>query len=646
MDARSECASVIARHTLGVGAADTSLMQCATRPAMQSVMECARSLVLISTIVATFGMSATSTGETRAAHTWTGIQFEGEPRLVARLLVHPDDIGSDRVRMGVLFELDPEWHIYGRISGETGLPTKLRWRIDGGEVDEIDWPPPSTFRDDDLETFGYEGRVLLSTVARRTGTEVMENARVDVELLACRTQCIPAEFTLMRSFDDRRGAIFARAAFAETAPTAATNPTDVAPPASSAAMGVFGAILFALLGGLVLNAMPCVLPVLLIKLVSLSELAHRSRHEMLRHTGAYTTGALSMMLLLAAAVAILRAAGISVGWGFQLQDPRFVAALCTLLVVLAANLFGAFEIRFGFGAVANVGMSAVGARRSFFDGFLVVLLATPCSAPFLGTAVGFAFANSTPIIFAVFSAIALGLTAPYWLVAAFPGFARRIPRAGPWMIHLRTALGFGLLATVVWLLAVLSASIAQHAVFLFLGLLVAIAALCWIAGVAQMKGRQRVVGVVTGALFALASTGLYLADGDVQRPPDEVVPSDDARFDPNAVRAALERGRPVFVYFTADWCISCKVNERFVLSQPRVRDTLGRLNFATFRADWTTRDEEIRTELARHGKAGVPFYLVYRPEEPDAPRMLPELLTVGTVLDALREAAPVVALAN
>lgn len=578
-------------------------------------------------------------GVANAGDQWEGVVAKGEPRVAARLVVHPDDVGSSRVRVGVLFDLDPGWHIYWHRSGDTGMPTRLHWRAEGGRIGPLTWPAPRHFEDDGFETFGYEDRVLLATVVERSGPEPLGIARVDVELLACRSVCIPARFGLALSLEDGSPAAPGREAFASLmlATPAEIHASDASATDGGPALGIVRALLLALLGGVLLNAMPCVLPVLAMKLVSLSELARLSRREMLRHTTAYSAGALACMAIFALAVAGLRAAGAAVGWGFQFQEPRFVAALCALLVVFAANLFGAFEIRVGVGRLADLGIRATGARRSFFDGLLVVLLATPCSAPFLGTAVGFAFASPVPVIFAIFAAVGLGLTAPHWMVAAFPPCTRWVPRAGPWTVHLRTALGLGLLATVVWLLSVLSRSVASGPLLGLAGLLAAIAATAKLAGRLQGKGRSG--AGFAGAALALSLTGIYLVGAGAPQPARFESGSGDGRFDARAVRAELERGRPVFVYFTADWCITCKVNERAVLSRRRFREAVDRLDVAVFRGDWTMRDEEIRAELARHGKAGVPAYLIYRPDAPDRPRVLPELLTLNLVVDALRAAA-------
>jgi thiol:disulfide interchange protein DsbD len=418
------------------------------------------------------------------------------------------------------------------------------------------------------------------------------------------------------------------------------------PPASDSlvpAIGFWRAVLLALLGGVVLNAMPCVLPVLAIKVFGLAELAQHGRSEILRHGIAYTAGVLASMLALAGIVVALRAAGTSVGWGFQFQQPIFVAAIAAVLVVFALSLFGVFEFRLDATRLANAGAGATGARRSFFEGLLAVVLATPCTAPFVGTAVGFAFASSAVTIAAIFLAIGLGLALPFLLVCAVPAWARLVPRSGPWTLQLRAALGFALLATVVWLLWILGRSAGADAQAALLAYLCALAAGVWIFGALQRAERVSPARLAGVALLALALLGLRsLPVAETAAAATENKPRSaelGRRFSAADVDAARASGSPVFVYFTAEWCLTCKVNEHAVLDDARVRSELEQRGFEIFKGDWTRGDEAIRKELARFGKAGVPLYLVYG-SSARAPLVLPELLTVDLFVNALREAAP------
>ena len=435
---------------------------------------------------------------------------------------------------------------------------------------------------------------------------------------------------------------------AGNAVTPIENPWLEPLPDPRSSLSLLRALALALVGGLILNLMPCVLPVLALKVFGIAELAHKSRVEVLKSGLAYTAGILTTMLALGASVVALRSAGTAVGWGFQFQEPLFIGGISTVLMLFALNLFGVFEIGFDATRVSRIGEGTTGPSRSFFEGLLAVILATPCSAPFLGTAVGFAFASSTPVILAIFGAIGLGLAAPYLFVTWVPAWARLVPRPGMWMVHLRRGLGFALIGTLVWLIWITGRSVGIDGVAALLGFLVGIAFLAWIYGLlqsAQRPAAARGVGLLVLALCVGGLAGLPLeptpagphsaAEGEIEW----------QAFDRAAITVELSRGRPVFVDFTADWCLTCKANESLVITSDRVQAELRRLDVAMFRADWTRRDEEIRAELARFGRAGVPMYLLYSPGNPGRPTILPELLTVDLVVDALRRlevAAPAV----
>ncbi len=404
-------------------------------------------------------------------------------------------------------------------------------------------------------------------------------------------------------------------------------------PASEASL--LYVVLLALLGGLILNGMPCVLPVLGIKICSAAELAGHDPAGLRRHGFAYLGGVLGSMAALATVVVLLQSAGSSVGWGFQFQEPAFVAVVAAVVVLFALNLFGVYEINLVPSGLGQVGAQTQGTTRSFFDGLLAVALATPCTAPFLGTAVGFAFSSGAPMILAVFLAIGVGLALPYVVVCLVPGWARFVPRAGPWMLRLRAGLGFLLLGTAVWLVWIFGRVTGTDGQTALLALLVALSFGAWLLGWLQAQGHP--ASVALGALGLLLFGAFAINQIDLKPVAgDNAVEGDWQVFDPTDIRNALREPRPVFVSFTADWCITCKVNEKGTLSDERVLAALQQGGFATFRGDYTQRDEAIRAELARHGRAGVPLYLVYDPNSPDAPAVLPELLTVGGVLEALR----------
>jgi thiol:disulfide interchange protein DsbD len=375
----------------------------------------------------------------------------------------------------------------------------------------------------------------------------------------------------------------------------------------------------------------------------MAEAAHVGRAEPMRHGIAYTVGILGSMAVLGTCVVALRAAGHSVGWGFQFQEPIYIAAIATVLVAFALNLFGTYEIRAGAGPLGDLGQQATGARRSFFEGLLAVALATPCSAPFLGTAVGFAFASSPVVILAIFLAVGLGLAAPFALITLVPAWARFVPRSGAWMQAVRAGLGFALLATCVWLLWLFGGAAGTGGMVGLVGFLLALAFALWGFGLLQRSEHHRTALGAGLAVIVFGIAGLNAVRAQIPTTGDTSARKSQSgewqTWSPAAVRSTLAAGSPVFVRFTADWCITCKVNERVVLDNDGVQDALERGGFVRFVGDWTQRDDAIRTELARHGRAGVPLYLLYHPDRPEEPRLLPELLTIDDTLRALRAAS-------
>jgi thiol:disulfide interchange protein DsbD len=400
-------------------------------------------------------------------------------------------------------------------------------------------------------------------------------------------------------------------------------------------------LLFAFVGGVFLNVMPCVFPVLSLKAYGFTRTVHAERGKVGLHALAYTVGIVGSLVVLALVVLALRAGGSTVGWGFQFQEPLFVAAVSAVLVAFALNLFGVFNVGTDGTALVERVDASQGFLRSAGEGVLAVVLATPCSAPLLGTAVGFALAAGAGTVLAVFTLIGLGLALPFCLLVLVPGLARLLPKPGAWMERVKQLLGFALLGTTVWLVWVMGGLTGVDGMARLLSFLAVVGLAAWMYGLAQgaSGGRKRagvlaVVGVVAvGGLLALRfeETGPAVRKGSTVA---EAQPWDEA-----AVAEALAAGQPVFIDFTADWCLTCKFNERTVLAREEVRAAFAEHQVAFFVADWTRRDARIGAKLAEFGRAGVPMYLVVSPKAPQAPVVLPELLTSDTVIDAVRHAA-------
>ncbi len=419
-----------------------------------------------------------------------------------------------------------------------------------------------------------------------------------------------------------------------------------------AGMSAWKAILFAALGGMILNLMPCVFPILSLKAFALIR-AHGAGEAAARRDGlAYGAGILASFLVVALVLLGLRAGGAQIGWGFQLQTPVIVTLLALLLFGLGLNLVGVYS--FG-GRLAGIGQSLTekkGTSGAFFTGVLATIVATPCTAPFMASALGFAMFQPMPVAVAIFLSLGFGLALPYVLLTFIPALRHMLPRPGNWMETFRQFLAFPLFLTVIWLLWVLGRQAGTDAVAVALIALVALGFVLWLTGRlkgAGLKGRVAgglgvvlVVGAMLSALTYLAglgsegSAGRIIAEGDAQGTQSSFEAS--LNVEPWSVARLAELradGRPVFVYYTADWCITCKVNERVALDDAAVTSAMKDHGVVTLKADWTNRNDAIAQELARFGRNGVPLYLFY-PADGSEPEILPQILTPGRVLSVVR----------
>ncbi|MDE2357204.1 MAG: thioredoxin family protein, partial [Alphaproteobacteria bacterium] len=403
----------------------------------------------------------------------------------------------------------------------------------------------------------------------------------------------------------------------------------------------------AFLGGIILNLMPCVFPVLSLKAAALAghggepEGASQARVQAL----AFLVGVVATFLGLAGALIAARAAGAAVGWGFQLQSPAIVAGLCLVMLAAALNLSGLFEIGTSLQGLGSGLAARGGLTGSFFTGVLSVAVAAPCTAPFMGPALGFALTASWPVGLAVFLALALGFAAPFTLIAFSPPLIRALPRPGAWMETFRHILAFPMYAAAAWLAWVLAQQGGPEGLARLLAAGVLLAFAAWLFGRVQSRraaGARPLVSASAAALAALAA--LVAAFGAPYAVPSEAgaatveagVPSKP--WSPDAVAQLQAQGRPVLVNFTAAWCVTCQVNERVVFATPQVAAAFKASKVAYLVADWTNRDATIAKALEAQGRDGVPLYLLYDAKG-DPPRVLPQLLTPDLVAHALAQAA-------
>jgi thiol:disulfide interchange protein/DsbC/DsbD-like thiol-disulfide interchange protein len=412
------------------------------------------------------------------------------------------------------------------------------------------------------------------------------------------------------------------------------------------------AALLGLLGGTLLNLMPCVLPVLSIKLFGVAEMANQPGGAAKTHAMRFVAGVLLSMWALVGMLLALRAAGTEIGWGYQLQSPVVVSLLAIVMLVAALNMAGVFTIGPIGGRLLSVADRRSGPVQDVMSGALVVLLATPCSAPFISSAAGYALTHGAVSSFTVFTAIALGLTWPVVLIAFAPALQRRVPRPGPWMLTLRQLLVFPLLGSAAWLTWVVGRQAGVDVMGVLLGAMTIVSLAFWLYGKVAYSERAptRYAGLfAAGTAFVVAIGFTVVAAMNAEQSETGAVTAAGTQssagelawqpFTESALRDARTSGLPVMLDVTADWCLTCKLNERVAFASDRVRAALDSGNVHLLRADWTSRSPEITRLITGFGRSGVPVVVLYPPGEKSEPVLLPTLLTPGIVVQAL-EAMP------
>jgi thiol:disulfide interchange protein len=638
---------------------------------------------------------------------------------------------GQKFRVGVLYQIEPGWHIYWKYSGDSGLPTKIEWQLPQGfKVGDLQWPLPMREKEPgDLEVFAYMSEVLLFADIEAPATLPSEpiSIQAKTDWLVCQSLCVPGRaqlsltltgggntasdsaqiFQKYGSLVPKQPANSIKIGFSRTGKSLIvavdgvrneaaidfypippedavlghvardgnrltipidtegkpinrmdgvlvvgsgdtrqgyeineqTNLTAVQSARSAPSVGLIGILQmlgFAMIGGLILNVMPCVLPVISLKIFGFVSEAGIEPKRAFRLSMAFSLGIMGCFAVLAALVVLLRTAGAQVGWGFQFQDYRFIVVISCLVFAFALNLFGVFELSVSARATQGLANLARGQGYSgaFFQGVFATVLATPCTAPFLGTASAFAFAQSGWVTFLVFLFIGLGMALPYLLLAINPKWLRYLPKPGDWMLRLKQCMGFLLAGTLLWLMWVLGQMRGADAVVELGAMLLVIAILAWIKGsfwtpVSSARSRLLAMGAMVSVLLLAAASYQFFTKPSqlVWRP-----------FSKSTLDEALASGKPVFIDFTADWCITCKTNERFAIDTATVRREFSKRNVVALKADWTKGDPEITQILKQFGRAGVPMYLIYPSGSKEAqPVLLPELITSQTVLDALNK---------
>ena len=560
---------------------------------------------------------------------------KAKPRKVAASIISEVKVAApgQPFRVAVKLDHDPHHHTYGKVlpADGTGLVTKLDWALpDGWKIEELPWPEPKELiSTGGAKSLGYEGIVYLParvTPAGAAGTTA--DLSVNVSALVCDPQsCMPirlaAKLTLPLAAtaepDPANAAVFA--AVGANAPASAKSPA-ITNKAGEPQRSFVVYLLFAFIGGLILNVMPCVFPVLGIKVLGVVQQAGEDRRQVVLHGLAYTLGVLVMFWALG-----LLVISLGKGWGFQLQSPGFVFSLAVFFMIFALNMAGVFEIGASAIGVGAELQSRQGLGGSFFSGLLATIVATPCSAPFLGTALPFAVSLPAAPAMLMFSSIGMGLASPFLLLSIAPDLMRFLPRPGAWMESFKQGLSFLLFGTVGYMVWVLTGMMQDLPMLFVLLALVLVSLGCWIYGrwsPAHLPTRTRRIGMIT-ALMALVA-GMALG-----------WPRPQAKWEPWSPQkvAELRAARtPVYIDFTAQWCLTCQVNKR-VYKDAGLKALFEKHKVALLKADWTNEDETIRKALTDLGKAAVPVNVLYIPGR-EEPHILPELLTVENVTVALK----------
>ena len=548
-------------------------------------------------------------------------------------------------RISAQMTIEPGWHVNShKPTFEYLIPTVLDLELPPGWADEtIHYPQAEmqtfAFADQPLSVYDEEVFLVADVKVPAGAPKGKVPVVAALRYQACNdTQCLPPVTTreeIVLTIGPGGQAVASAAFPAEAA--------GGAEPGGAAGVSLVWMLALAVLGGLILNAMPCVLPVLSLKVFGLVRSAGHGRAEVVRGGLATASGILVSFWALGLAAIVARSAGAAVGWGVQFQRPGFVAFLAVVVVLFCLNLWGLFEIHLPQ-RLAQVGGKGPreGAAGHFVSGLFTTLMATPCSAPFLGTAIGFALAQEAPVILAIFTAIGLGMSLPYLLLAVAPGTAKLFPRPGAWMETVRGVMGFLLAAAAVWLFYVLSAQMSPERVAAIqLGLL-GLALFTWLRhrGVTA-PAFKRIAGAGMAAAVAII-IGLAVwrgGEAPVQATGTTAGLIAWQPFDRAKAESLSSGGQLVFVDVTADWCFTCKVNERLVLETPEVASAFTESGVIPMKADWTNRNDDIAKFLAEHGRYGIPFYLLYRPGK--EPHVFSELLTKEGLVAKVKEAAQV-----
>ncbi|MDO5296586.1 MAG: thioredoxin family protein [bacterium] len=554
---------------------------------------------------------------------------------------------GESCRLRLLFTIAPGYHIYAPDPGEIGKPTQAGWQLPAGAViTEETWPVAQAAEQDGFKCNLYSGKAEVSAVLRIADTAPAgEQLLIEAHpsWLVCGQQCVPGrasvKIALSVTGDTFTGNTSADKVSGTQDVSQAKLPSHLP---SELSGGLAAAVGLAFLGGIILNLMPCVFPVLSIKALELVQTSQADLSAQRRRAWAYSAGVIVSFWLAALLLNVLRGLGQQIGWGFQMQSPYFVISAAYVFVALAFNLLGFYEIGLSLTRLGDGGSQA---RSSFISGVLAVVVATPCTAPFMGAALGYALTVPWYENLLIFTALGCGLALPLLVLAFWPAWQRLLPRPGGWMVVLRQALAFPLLLTAVYFAWVADVQAGPYVSAAMLAGWVALGAAVWLYGRWGQYGARGICGLALGLALGGWLFGGYVYYAQIQRTISvgkETELGSTAKTETlgpwqpwtaQAAEQAAAAGRKIFIDFGASWCLTCQVNERAVLQQKRVLDAFAEHGVLLLKADWTNYDPEITKALERFGRSGVPLYVYYNGETPPVPQILPEVITADYLIE-------------
>ncbi|MCB0411260.1 MAG: thioredoxin family protein, partial [Bdellovibrionales bacterium] len=635
-------------------------------------------------------------------------------------------VPGQKVRAGLKIKMDPKWHTYWLNPGDSGAPIIFDWKLPPGwKAGSIHFPPPERIATPPLETFGFEGEIILWTDLMTSTASTEAKIQLDAEWLVCADVCIPAIFSFSQTLQPRaqiqknshwhlfntaeamepqlskdaqgrydldgnhgilhlntptdwklidlfpgpqsrwanRATTFQNespglwkiqiaASKIEHPPkserilfqyTNARNETHFSwvEVSSNSTQNLWWVLMMAFLGGLILNLMPCVFPLISIKIFSLLKESKGHVSNLRKANLLYSLGVLVSFWTLGFLLFSLRSQGEALGWGFQLQSPHFVIFMILLLTLMAFSFLGWFEVDLN-SKTTGQWMNKTGPLGHFLTGVLSTVVASPCTAPFMGVALGFALSQPLPQMLAVFTSLGLGLSFPYLVLSIHPAWTKLLPRPGAWMETLKTFMAFPLLATVIWLSWFLSFQVSPFSLSMVWTALLILSLAIWSRRYvfkSSLLGRR----LLSAFLFLIAFVLPYWtlkASTESSPPPDEVLENSESeviwqKFSPQKVEALRQEGRAVFVDFTAAWCITCQVNKQVTFKNQQVIEFVKSQQIQMLLADWTRRDPVITQTLNKYQRAGVPFYLFYPADPSKSAVILPEVLTPDLFIESI-----------